>query len=694
MERLWLTPPSPPPSPLPSPPLPPPPSDPEENPEDDPFQTDPKKYHFSGTVQNGNKWYFVGWYIDQKTKREELGKMKIINVEQAQPVPLKATASETKEEDAIVNRSQDILGYYPQPLQTPYITNAMNPLPTQPTQSIQPPHYHSTPTLTRNQNRKETNQPYFIDTSKPSPHVIQPQQNPYNKEPTVNEEKMVMKRSNTAEEELQNVTVQLARTQNEMMNTLAQNQIQLQENNTVMMTDLLSFHCNLYVLADVEVYDGKTVKLEDWLLQVEKASELTKIEPYEIAFAKSHSSPHKIIKTMGPGKLWNAVKTRLEESYSLVPTAEHASAMFCHKEKKDEPLVDYILRFAEHSYKTNGVDAVEEENKAIIMFFIKNLFNRDIRRRVAGAKNIRTLADAFKSTQHNLLKLKRYEGLNYDSNDEDNMTEEAEMVNVVQNRVFKDTESANQIVDLPVSELPGTTEKDGYSHDQGVIQDYPFWGTCSNCGKFGHKFSQCGKYGYGRNTPPHTQKIHYPNVKQHPKTPIATSLQNVPISPNIKIQPDGTALLIQQLVNASKISQNAFEKMVENLNEIAEGMKMIKQQNDQIASVNKKIYNRQRKYDTNINQPKENRTVRFQEKQEIRKVGNQTTTKKTPQGKDDRNKAISKRGYINHITSQTEGDSMSEGLISDITPMELETQIPPDCVISSSEDDLMDSEVE
>ena len=302
----------------------------------------------------------------------------------------------------------------------------------------------------------------------------------------------------------------------------------------IMMTDLLSSHRNLYVLADVEVYDGKTAKLEDWLLQVEKASELTKIEPYEIAFAKSHSSPHKIIKTMGPGKSWNVIKTRLEESYSLVPTAEHASAMLCHKQKKDEPLVDYILRFAEHSYKTNGVDVVEEENKAIIMFFIKNLFNRDIRRRVAGAKNIRTLANAFKSAQHNLLKLKRYEGLNYDSNDEDDMAEGTEIVNVVQNRVSKDIESGNQIVDLPVSELPGTTEKGGYPHDQGVVQDYPFWGTCSNCGKFGHKFSQCRKYGYGHNTPPHTQKTHYPNVKQHPsqylpKTPVTTSLQNVPI---------------------------------------------------------------------------------------------------------------------------------------------------------------------
>ena len=235
----------------------------------------------------------MGWYIDQKTKREELGKMKIINVEQAQPAPSKAMANETREEDATASRPQDILGYYPQPLQTPYITNAMKPLPTQTTQSIQPPHYHSTPAITRNHNQKQINQPYFIDTSKPPPHVIQPQKTPYHRELTVNNEKVTMKRSNTTEEELQNVTIQLAKMQNEMMNTLAQNQIHLQENSTVMMTDLLSSHCNLYVLADVEVYDGKTAKLEDWLLQVEKASELTKIEPYEIAFAKSHRSPHK-----------------------------------------------------------------------------------------------------------------------------------------------------------------------------------------------------------------------------------------------------------------------------------------------------------------------------------------------------------------------------------------------------------------
>ena len=39
------------------------------------------------------------------------------------------------------------------------------------------------------------------------------------------------------------------------------------------------------------------------------------------------------------------------------------------------------------------------------------MYNKEICRRVAGAKNINTLLDAFKSTQMILLKVKKYEGL-------------------------------------------------------------------------------------------------------------------------------------------------------------------------------------------------------------------------------------------------------------------------------------------
>ena len=49
--------------------------------------------------------------------------------------------------------------------------------------------------------------------------------------------------------------------------------------------------------------------------------------------------------------------------------------------------------------------------KLVIVLLIKNIYNKEIHRRVAGAKNINTLLVAFKSTLMNLLKLKKYEGL-------------------------------------------------------------------------------------------------------------------------------------------------------------------------------------------------------------------------------------------------------------------------------------------
>ena len=195
------------------------------------------------------------------------------------------------------------------------------------------------------------------------------------------------------------------------------------------------------------------------------------------------------------------------------------------------------------------------------------------------------LADAFKRALHNLLKLKGYRGLNYDSNDEEALKEGNEEINVIRSRKGSATSSNNasehdrvpagfeiaqQIVDLPVSEIQMTNEGDKGNNpldqNNNGKQNYSFWRTCSNCRRFGHKYLQCGKYGYGHNTPPNGQKTIYLNFKQHPlqylqQFPVSPSLQNVPISPNIQIQPDGTASLIQQLVNVTKVSQTAFEKL-------------------------------------------------------------------------------------------------------------------------------------
>ena len=49
--------------------------------------------------------------------------------------------------------------------------------------------------------------------------------------------------------------------------------------------------------------------------------------------------------------------------------------------------------------------------KLVTVLLIKNQYNKDIRCRVAGAKNVNTLLDTFKMAQCNLLKLKKYKGL-------------------------------------------------------------------------------------------------------------------------------------------------------------------------------------------------------------------------------------------------------------------------------------------
>ena len=51
-------------------------------------------------------------------------------------------------------------------------------------------------------------------------------------------------------------------------------------------------------------------------------------------------------------------------------------------------------------------DPTNIDNKPVIVLFIKNLYNKDIKHRVAGVKNVNTLLDAFKRAQWNLLKLK------------------------------------------------------------------------------------------------------------------------------------------------------------------------------------------------------------------------------------------------------------------------------------------------
>ena len=82
------------------------------------------------------------------------------------------------------------------------------------------------------------------------------------------------------------------------------------------------------------------------------------------------------------------------------------------KQRPDETWQEYI-HFTNLTEKAMGINPANITNCVIILFFIKNVYNKDIRQWVAGAKTISPLADAFRLAHHSLLNLKKYKGLTY-----------------------------------------------------------------------------------------------------------------------------------------------------------------------------------------------------------------------------------------------------------------------------------------
>ena len=144
-----------------------------------------------------------------------------------------------------------------------------------------------------------------------------------------------------------------------------------------------------------------------------KIALLTQSQEYELATAKSTSTPYKMLKRLGNDLDWHEIKRKLEEMYSPVAAQVHATSDLHHKQQPDETLQEVIQNLTDLVEEALGTDPDNITNRVIIFQFVKNLYNKDIQRRVAGAKTLNTLADAFKLAHYSLLKLKRYEGLVY-----------------------------------------------------------------------------------------------------------------------------------------------------------------------------------------------------------------------------------------------------------------------------------------
>ena len=59
---------------------------------------------------------------------------------------------------------------------------------------------------------------------------------------------------------------------------------------------------------DMLIYDSKNINLEDCLLQIEKVALFTNRKEYELATAKSTTTPYKMVKRMGEARSWSDIK--------------------------------------------------------------------------------------------------------------------------------------------------------------------------------------------------------------------------------------------------------------------------------------------------------------------------------------------------------------------------------------------------
>ena len=178
-----------------------------------------------------------------------------------------------------------------------------------------------------------------------------------------------------------------------------------------MMNKMSKRHENEQFICNIQMLNGKNRDFDEWITQVEKIFNLTGKPECVLALAKSSGTHYKMIFQTASNTAWNGLKRKLQEVYSLVATDLHAATELLRKQHTDELLQDYIAYWTEVCHQSMKMDPTTIDNKLMITLFIKNLYNRDIRQSVAGAKNVNTFLDPFRMAQWNLLKLMKYEGL-------------------------------------------------------------------------------------------------------------------------------------------------------------------------------------------------------------------------------------------------------------------------------------------
>ena len=167
---------------------------------------------------------------------------------------------------------------------------------------------------------------------------------------------------------------QQALNQSQLNNTLSSilsSHQNVQQETVSVMNEMSKRHENEHFIRDIQIFDGKNIDFDEWIAQIEKVACLTGNSEYLLALAKSSNTPYKMIPQCPKETLWDDLKCKLQEVYSMVAMGYHAATDVLRKQRPSESLQDNIMYWTEMYQRSMKMDPSTINNKLVIVLFVK-----------------------------------------------------------------------------------------------------------------------------------------------------------------------------------------------------------------------------------------------------------------------------------------------------------------------------------
>ena len=351
------------------------------------------------------------------------------------------------------------------------------------------------------------------------------------------------------------------------------------------------------MLRTIPVFDGSgKIKVEFWNNELKKGALITGQPVTKLAYMYSTGTPYKrISKLLEAGKPWSYILERLAELYSDMPTKIYAStSMVFSKQHLGETLDAFVERFTDTWSKATGKKNPKNERaEVIISAFIRNLYNKHLKKKLVNSKGTSNLHDAFETALAFQKKIQKMEGLDYlseiDKSDQsdDEYGRKTREVNVIElgksletacstsqmdpfqaNGLFLDMgeKGIHEIFQVSVVEAEENPKKSYIKSNAGVIYEVEKQETtkpirsvdsimCYKCGVYGHYSFKCPMLKNNQNQQTATPMIQRRNTDVTEQGYIPLQIQSTP-PPKIT----------QQITSEAPMRADAWAYIQETLN--------------------------------------------------------------------------------------------------------------------------------